>query len=428
MRKFLKNKEINNATWIIGEQVFQMMVSLIIGIVSARYLGPTNYGLINYTASFVNFVIPVVTLGMDGVVIKKMIESPTEEGEYLGGCIMCRIISALFCGLSVILIVWILNPNDFVMLSLISIQSVQLIFRAVNILDSWFQRYLKSKYVSIAKMLACVFVAVYRIYLLAMGMDLRWFAFSNSLSTLVIMIVLIMAYRKNSTNRLRIKIKRGCDVLKDSYHFIISGVMSAAYGQMDKIMLGQMISSEAVGLYTTASALCTMWLFVPTAIINSFRPSILELKNKGNEKQYISRLCQLYAIIIYLCIGVSVVIFIFGKFAINSLYGDSFSGATRALKILIWAETFSMIGTARGIWILAEKKNKYVKYYLGMGTTVNLVLNSILIPVWGIEGAAIATLITQIFTSLIAPMCFRETRQHTGIVMRSVRLYKIFKE
>ena len=64
-------------------------------------------------------------------------------------------------------------------------------------------------------------------------------------------------------------------------------------------------------------------------------------------------------------------------------------------------------------------KNKYVKYYLAIGVVVNLVLNLLLIPTIGIEGAALATLITQITTSLIGPLFFKETRVHTKIVWES---------
>ena len=93
--------------------------------------------------------------------------------------------------------------------------------------------------------------------------------------------------------------------------------------------------------------------------------------------------------------------------------------ATGNLQILVWVELFSMIGTARGIWILAENKNRYVKYYLGIGVVTNLVLNVVLIPIWGTTGAALATLITQITTSLIAPLFFKETKLHTLIVLRA---------
>ena len=80
MLHVLKSKNAKNASWIIGEQIFQMLISFFIGIFTARYLGPSNYGVLNYTASFVAFVTSIVTLGMDGVVIRKIIATPEKEG------------------------------------------------------------------------------------------------------------------------------------------------------------------------------------------------------------------------------------------------------------------------------------------------------------------------------------------------------------
>ena len=419
MLKFLKNKEVANASWIIGEQIFQMAISFVVSILSARYLGPSNFGLMNYTASFVSFVTSIVTLGMDGVVIKKMIAREDKEGEYLGSAIGFRLVSSLLCSISVILVVYCLNPGDMLVLTLISIQSVQLIFQALHVLDAWFQRHLKAKYVSLAKMVACIVVSSYKLFLLMTAKDIRWFAFSNALTTMIITGILYLAYKKNNTQKLKFSLETGKEVLGESYHFILSGLMTAIYGQLAKILLGEMVSTEMVGLFTTATTLCTMWIFVPTALINSFRPGIMERKERGNEEAYLQSLKRLYSMVIWLCIAVSLAIFVFGGFAINLLYGADYAGATLPLQILIWSELFSMIGTARGIWILAEKKNKYVKYYLGMGAVLNVALNLLLIPLFSIVGAAIATLATQAFTSLIAPLFFKETRVHTKIVLQS---------
>ncbi len=422
LKSLIFNKEIRNAGWIIGEQIFQMAISLVVGVLSARYLGPGNYGTLNYTASFVNFVLPIATLSMEGVVIKKMIAAPEDEGVYLGSCMLFRLVASLISSAIIFLIVAFLNPDDRLKWALVLIQSLQLSFRAVFILDSWFQRHLKSRYVSIGKMISCVVVAAYKIFLLATAKSVIWFAFSNTLTDMIIAIVLYYFYRRDGKDKLTVSREKGIDVLRESYHFILSGLMGAVYSQMDRIMLGSMMTDYDVGLYTTATALCGMWIFVPTAVINSFRPKIMELKKAGEEEAYQRRLEQLYSFIIWLCIAACAGVCILARFIVGTLYGEAYLGAVQALRIVIWFETFAMIGTARGIWILCEGKNRYVKYYLGIGAAVNLILNWLMIPVWGINGAALATLITQIVTSLIAPLLFRATRYHTTIVLRSFAL------
>lgn len=424
----LKNKEATNAGWIIGERVVQMVVSLIVGVLSARYLGPTSYGSLNYTASFVTFFTSIATLGMEGVIIKRMIASPEKEGGYLGGCLLLRAISSVLCSLSIVAIVFVLDPGDKTKVVLAFLQSLQLVFQSVFILDSWFQRYYRSKYISIGKFVAYIVVAVYKVILICTASSIEWFAFANSLSSLVIAGLLLLFYRKEKGPRMCPAVHLGTDVLKDSYHYILSGLMVSLYSQIDKIMIGRMMSDADVGLYTTATAICNMWIFVPTAIIQSFRPTIMELWQAGKTELYQRRLRQLYSGIIWLCIAVSTVICLAAPIIIDLLYGKEYMGAVDTLRIAIWFETFSMIGTARGIWILCENKNKYVKHYLSIGTVVNVVLNGALIPVWGIEGAALATLATQITTSLIAPLFFRQTRAHTKIVWEAFILRWYFHD
>lgn len=422
IRRLIHSRSINNSIWIIGEQVFQMVISLVVGILTARFLGPSNYGTLNYTFSFVSFVSSIATLGMETVVIKKIIEHPNEEGLYLGSCIGFRIFSSVICSIVIAIMVFYLNGHDTTKLLLVSLQSLKLLFDSVHILDSWFQRHLKSKYVSIGKMIACVIVSLYKVFLLATSKSVAWFAFSNSFSDLIIGVVMLFFYFKDQGQLLKFSLKKGFEVLHESYHFIISGLMVSVYGQMDRMMIGQMMTDTDVGLYTTASTLCSMWIFVPIAIMNSFRPIILEKKHNGDEKQYLKTLMMLYSAIIWMSIFASVCICAISQPLISVLYGELYLGSVTPLRIIIWCETFSMIGTARSIWLLCEDKNMYAKYLLAIGAFVNVVLNAIFIPNIGINGAAFATLITQITTSMVAPLFFKETRIHTKIVIDSFLL------
>lgn len=418
IKRLFKSKFVANTGWIIGQQIVHMVLSLIVGMLSARYLGPANYGVINYVSSFVTLFSSIATLGMDSVVVKELIDRPDEEGTVLGSGIFLRAISGFLSSIAVVLIVFILNPGETETVIVAVLYSICLIFRSFELLDCWFQRHLASKYTSIAKTLAYIAVSGYQIVLLMSARSVEWFAFATSLNYIVLAIILILFYRKQGKDKLKVDLKSGLGTLKNSYHFIISGLMVSLYGQMDKMMLKSMVDSTAVGLYSTANYICTMWIFIPTAIINSARPIVMSEK-KNSEESYLYRLEQLYSGIIWISIFVSIVVSVFGSFIIQILYGDQYTGAIDALKILIWCETFSMIGTARGVWIVSEGKNKYVKYYLVYGVIVNAILNYLLIPLIGIVGAAIATLVTQIVTSIIAPLFYKETRIHTKYVFEA---------
>ena len=90
-----KNKEINNASWIIGGRVAQMVLALVVGIFTVRYLGPANYGLINYGMAYTNFFMAFCTLGLNSVIIKDFFDNPTEQGKAVGTSIALRSISSI---------------------------------------------------------------------------------------------------------------------------------------------------------------------------------------------------------------------------------------------------------------------------------------------------------------------------------------------
>lgn len=77
-------KIVKNATWLIACKVVQSLLSFIIGTLSARYLGPGNYGIIDYAAAIVSFMVPVVQLGFAQPLSTKSLQRLTVKEGHLG--------------------------------------------------------------------------------------------------------------------------------------------------------------------------------------------------------------------------------------------------------------------------------------------------------------------------------------------------------
>lgn len=417
LNNIFKNKTVQNAKWMIIEQMVQMAISLVLGVITARYLGPGNYGIINYCSAYVAFFTSVCTLGLEGIIIKEMVNNRDEEGKIIGTGLVMRLTSSAVSIIAIMLILMVMDPGDTLILKVAFLQSLVLLFRAFDLIDFWFQSYLKSKYVSILKSISYFLVAAYKTYILVTGKSVEWFAFSTSLDFLLIAVMITFAYFKHGGQAFAFSFEMAKRLIKQSYHFILSGLIITVYTQMDKIMIRQMMGDEAqVGLYSAALTLCNYWVLIPTAIINSARPTIMQCKKDGNEELYLKRVKQLYAVLCWVGIAVSVVISVFSKLIIGIIYDEAYAASATTLQIAIWYTTFSTLGLARGIWLICEDKNKYVGRCVIWGAILNLILNYLLIPIWGIDGAAVATLVTQIFNSLIAPMLYKEIRVHTKII------------
>lgn len=403
------NKVIKNASWIIICRVIQALLALIISMITARYLGPSNYGLLNYIISIVAFVLPVMKLGITSILVQEFISEPEKEGETLGTSLVLCFISAIVCIIGVNLFVRLSNAGEYDTIIVCALYSSILIFQVFEMINYWFQAKLLAKYSSIVALIAYVIVSIYKIYLLITQKNIYWFSVANTLDYLFIAVGLLYIYKQKSTQKLCFNTEKAMKLLSTSKYYIISDLMVVIFAQTDRVMLKAMINNEATGYYSAAITCAGMSQFVFAAIIDSMRPTIFE-KKKTSEEMYMLNLVRLFSIITYLSLAQSVVMTLLAPIIIQLLYGVQYLESVSALQIVVWYTTFSYLGSARNIWILAEGKQKYLWKINLFGAFVNVILNALLIPFIGVNGAALASLITQFLTNIVTGYIFSPIR------------------
>lgn len=426
LQRLFKSKFIQNTGWIMFAQIYQMLLSLVIGVISARYLGPSNYGTINYAASYISFFTIACALGLEGIVVKEMVDNRESEGVVLGSSIVMRFVAGFLSMIAVCVIVAVVNPGDKTLSVVAFLQSLVLLFNAFHIIDFWYQSLLRSKVSSIIKCIAYTGMSLYRVWLLVTGKGVEWFAFATSLDALLIAILFLYCYKKDGEHKLKFSSTMSKHLIGLSYHLIISYLMAAVYNQMDRLMIGRLIDQTHVGYYAAASTICHMWLFIPTALANSAQPLIMELKKK-DESLYIKRLNQLSSAIFWMGVLFAILITSLSHFIIDVLYGADYVQAREPLVFIIWSTVFSAMSNSRSIWMICENKQKYTKHILACGVVINLILNAIWIPLIGMNGAAMATIITELVCCFIVPYILKPTREFAKYQVKAINPLNIFK-
>lgn len=419
--KLLKNKVVKNAGWLMMGKIIHMVLSFFIGLISARYLGPSNYGLINYANAYTTFFTSICTLGINSIIVKNFVDKPDEEGESLGTTIVLRLVSSFLSVGVIVFIVWMVDGNEPLTLWVVALYSISLLFHSFDIFRQWFQSKFLSKYYAIATLISYVAASAYKVILLITGKSVEWFAVSNTVDYIIVAVILCFFYKMCNGSKLSFSFKKSRELLSSSYSFILSGLMTAIFASTDKFMLKQLMDSSTVGFYALSVTISSMWVFILSAVIESMFPSIMKFHNVDKNK-YESYNKRLYALVFYISLLASVCICLIAPLFIRVVYGEAYLPAVEPLRIVVWFVAFSYLGVARDAWIVCEKKQKYLKYLYFGSAMSNVVLNLLLIPSFGASGAAFASLVTQISTVFVFPLFIKELHPNVRLMAEAIIL------
>ena len=429
MEKNITLKNIfENSMWQIGEKIITMIFSVFVTSIVARYLGTEDYGFVNYIISIVMLFTTFSTLGMEKITIKDIIEREESEERILGTSFYIRLIGGIVLIFISQITIYILDEKNMLAQLLGLLMGLCMIFRAYEVIEYYLQSQMKLKTISIIRFCSTFFVAILRILVVIFDWGIIGFTATYLFDAIIVAVLLKIWYKKRKKLKFKFSLEYAKRILSKCWYVAISGLMVTLYMRIDQVMLGSMLDNKTEnGIYSAAVRIAEIWYFVPTAIISAFQPAIV-MKKKHSEEQYEKTMQRLYDIVAIVGIAFGILITLFGDIAVQILYGDEYKGATSILKISVWAGLFATLGTARSVWLVNENLQKYSLIYTSVGCVTNIVLNYFLIPKIGARGAAIATLIAQFVTNVLALVPFKKTRKSSAMILKSIFLNQTVKD
>ena len=427
MEKGTKGRFAKNITWLLGGKIVNMLLQFVVSLATARYLGSSNFGTINYVNAYVSFFSSIASLGLSVIVIKEIALGKRDNNEIIWTSIWMRFVTAILSTISIVGLMYITQGNDPQVILIAVLESLAIIFSSFDTINYYFQAKLLSKWSSIAGVLAYIGMSLYRIYLLATNADIVWFAFATSTDMIFLTLFLMIFYVRIEGFHSRFNWSVGKQLLKQSYHYLIAGLITVLYAQVDRVMIGNMIDNTSVGYYSTALTISSLWSMIPGALVQSLSPILYETAAK-DRNLYLRRFRQSYAVIFWLNAAYSIFVCIFAYWLILFLYGQEYLAGANALRIVVWYYGLSTMSSLNQVYLSNEGKNKYINLFCFAGLITDVVLNAIMIPLWGINGAAIATLITQVVIQIIMPYIFKDTREIAISIVQGALLRNVLSK
>lgn len=416
-----------NLNWLFADKVLRLAGGLFIGVWVARYLGPEQFGLLNYALAFVALFSAVAKLGIDQIVIRELSKSPEKDGDILGTVFVLKLIAALAALMLVVPAAWITRNGDWSFTVLVVVIAVGMIFNALDAYDLYYQSHVLSRYAVIARSTAFLFFSAVRVAFILGECPVVCFAVATTLELALGGAILVwMFYRRQVAERkwhFDGQIMRS--LLRDGWPLIVSSALIIIHTRIDQVMIGLMLGDSDVGMYSVAIRLSDTWLFFPLIIVQTVTPYMLKLRN-SDTMFYHARLLQLYSLMFWLGVIVGVLTVFWGKGFVTLLFGEPYRASYFPLVLTIWTGIFISQAIARGIWMVGENLQGYRLMNNLIAVQMNILLNWFLIPKYGIAGASAASLVSIGTSTWIAPFLFKSLRASNRQLLLSMNPKYLF--
>lgn len=415
------SSEKSNTSWLFLEKIISMTILLMVNVLLARELGPEKFGIINYVLAFSGFIALIAPVGLNAILVKEFLKDNVDNRVVFGTAFTVRIIGASLC-LTAICIAVYFNWLHSVESKYLILTGISGLFTSFYFIDFWFQSKVKSKYCVLVRTVNLMIFTFIKLLLLYTSDDFDLFLKFIILEPVVLSVgYFIILFYDYKSIKWGVDIKYGLNLLKKSWWLLLSSIAAVICLKIDQIMLSEMVGNKELGIYSVAVRLSEVWYFFPTAIVSSFFPMLIKLKQESDDK-YQAKLQWLCDRLFVFSILIAVLVTFTSGFVIRTLYGEQYEVSSVILNIHIWGAIFVFMRALFSKWIITEEVFKYSLITHGVSAVFNVILNIILIPQYFAVGAAIATVMSYFIGSYILLFFNKETKPFFIIMTKSMNL------
>lgn len=392
-----KEKVFRNVVWAVTGKIVTMLGSLLVGIFVARYLGPEQYGLMNYVVSFVMLFQVFASFGMDNIEIREESKIPEEKDKIIGTAFTLKIGFAVITIGLVCLMAWLFETNSFTKWMIV-LYSLSMIMNSFNVIRNYFTSLVWNEYIVKTEISRTLIGAGIKVVLLLLDAPFIYFFIAILFDTILIAGGYIISYHRkiDSIRKWKFDKTTAIYMIKQSFPLAVSLSAVLIYHRIDQIMVGKMLTNTELGYYSVASKFTEIIMFIPTILAQTITP-ILVRNYQEDFAVYRSKTQQFVNITVWICIIISVITALISHWLILYTFGSQYLPATIVLQILAFKSVGDALSATAGNMIIIEGVQKYAWIRSVTACFVCIGLNLLFIPKWGLIGTAIASILTYLY-------------------------------
>lgn len=409
-----------NAGWLLAERVTRYAIGFAIGIMVARYLGPDQYGLLNYATAFVGTLAFLSTLGLEQAAVLTLVRDPGSRHELLGTLLLLRLAGGLVMIAVAAAVILAVPPSDCLTPVLIGLISLAQAMQAFDSIDCWFQATMQTRRSFLAKATALLSMTAVRVALVVMHAPVVAFAVVVAVESTLLAIAMLAAYARSgeSVSALRPSVAALRSLVAHNWPLMASAAITTFYLRIDQVLLGYLADFRSVGMYSVASRIIEATALVPYVFTTAAFPALVRSVELGAAVLE-ERTQRWLDVMLWSAIALAAPLCLFAPTIVHVLVGATYDQSAQVLALLAWMPVLSFVGAVRLKWLIAQDAFGAALGLEAAACGINLLANVTLIPALGATGAALAALGSAAGATLITAVFSQRIRRSLVMYARS---------
>ncbi|WP_175612647.1 oligosaccharide flippase family protein [Fusobacterium mortiferum] len=423
-------KIINNIGWLIFDKVFILLLQFFVGVKIANYYGATLFGQYSYAISLVAFSNIFFELINSRVLKKYYTKNNFNILVFNTNFFKNSIAITLFFIPIIYKFFYKIDNTLFYLLILLCLDNI--LMTATSGIENFFEYKLEAKRIVISNNIVKIISYFLQYICMILNKGIIFIAIVRCIGSLIRVIILKYQYNSSYLGKLenksvKLDIKLIVKIIDESKYLWFSFVSFLIYTQTDRLMINHYLGVEEVGVYTIGMQLSNILAILIGPIQNSLFPKFLELYRNDYQKYYnFYKLTNTIITQFYLIITLISIIVV--KYTFKYVYSSQYDGAILIYSILAFSVFIKANGSLQTSHMTIKNITKKSFYKTLVSLILNIILNILLIPKYGINGAAIATLITQFIALFLIDFFIKEYQEQAIIQLKSLNLIYLIKE
>lgn len=391
-----------NLFWAILGKISNLLSGLVVGIIIARYLGPEQFGLMNYVISYVFLFQVFASFGLDSIETREEARRPEQKDTIIGSAFFVKIVVGIITIALCVGSSWLVE-SDFSVVMLVLLYSSTIVINSAQVIRNYFFSIVQNEYVVKTEIFSTIIGIFLKLLLLYVHADLVWFIMVCVMDPIIVAIGYTFAYTRKvaSVFQWKVDMQEVCYLIKESFPLLLTNAAVIIYQRIDTVMIGQMIDKESVGYFSVASRFVEILIYIPMVLAQTITPILVKSRER-NMEEYHQRAQQFMDLSVWTSLIASVMMTLIAYPLITILFGMEYLPAVIVLQVMSFKAVSVALSNTAGALLVTEGLQKWAILRDGFGCIVCVALNLLLLPQLGIVGAAITAISSNIAAGYVA--------------------------